>query len=278
MGIAACRLHRRIGLDPLVVPRLDAGTEAQGQKLGQRRAARRQQKLGATLHLGPCAAEVLGDVDAVEVGRRRGRIDADPQRVEAGNVEALDLAAVEELRVLDQSVDVAVVLVRAGGGAELDAPDRVLGSEAVGVDVESLVRARLAVRREVEAVGRRLGRAVEVGPRPRAPADGREDLAAVVAEVVFALDDDVGDDVGEEAVGPCEWSSLAAAADRQLDVLEGAAVVSPSGRARLRSPRRSPWMLRVDRSLEARAHRSARLEHGFQVRPLLVVRKTPRPP
>src|SRR5204863_9332688 len=127
---------------------------------------------------------------------------------------------VEQDRVLDHRVDVAVVLIRAGGGPHLDAADAGLRREAVRVLVEPLEGADPSAVRPVQAVAGRLRDPVEALVSTLAPADHGKDGAAGVTELVRRLDDDVGDDVGEEASLPAEGGALAAVARRQVDVPE----------------------------------------------------------
>ena len=129
-----------------------ARAEAERCELGQRRAGTRREHLPAARHQGPAEPEVVGDVDPVQVGRGRDRVGT--EHVDSGSVEPLHRPRVEEHRVLDDRVDVAVVLPRSGGGPHLDPTDALLRRESVGIYVEPLEAPGFAGPRAVEAVPR----------------------------------------------------------------------------------------------------------------------------
>ena len=123
--------RRRVGVDPEVVPGLDARVVAEGGAgRAQRAVGPRQGQLRPVHHLGPGLAEVFRDVRAVERGGRTGGgrgeagvdLEATLHRVEASG----DL-----LRVLHDGVDEVVVLARPVRDAERGAADDVGGREAV---------------------------------------------------------------------------------------------------------------------------------------------------
>src|SRR5204863_6853620 len=92
---------------------------------------------------------------------------------------------------------------------------------------------------------------VEVLARAGAPSDGRQDGTAAVAELVLGLNDDVGDDVREEAIRLVERQPLARTADRQVDVAEAPAVVGGPEEAGARGRVDDSRVSRVDGELEA---------------------------
>ncbi len=144
-----------------------------------------------------------------------------------------------------------MVLLWAGRSAELDASDLLLQGEPVGVHREARERAPAARGRAVEAVGGRLRDAVEVLPRPVAPAHRRQYRPALVAEVVRRLDRDVGDHVGEEAVRLVERVALAPLAGGQVDVVERVPVVVRAEQAGAGGGIDDPRIGRVNGRLEA---------------------------
>src|SRR5207253_4294449 len=107
------------------------------------------------------------DVDAVQDGALRAAGVGDAARVD--DVEL----AVENGGVLDDRVQEVVVLLRADGVSELDTADPVLGREAGSRLLDEA--ARIAGRRAVDPVVRRLDGAVGVRPVAGAPANRRDD-------------------------------------------------------------------------------------------------------
>ena len=206
----------RVGLDPEVVPTLDARVVA---GLAEQRAARPGLlELGRVHDLRPRLAEVVGRVHAVQHGGDRlaghGRVTA----LRGFRLVEHVRAAVELLRVLHQCVDGVGVLPGAvgdgQGGAALHRGGRQAGgaaaagrevSEAAGCAAVGLVDAvlrRLFARggRAVQRAAGDVGAAgVGVDLLPRAPADGRDHRPCRGVGRPRPLDDNVGDDVGEEA-------------------------------------------------------------------------------